>query len=308
MIAATKLDPRIELAPGSLLPALVARSSHALACGAMQPIETVEETVRDAGIDFIVRRVSSLERKDEDRQRTAGEASAQANPFLPHDPDLYVADVSNTHFLLLNKFKVIDNHLLLVTRRFARQEALLDGADFEALAACMAQLDGLGFYNGGEIAGASQRHKHLQLVPLPLSAAGPPVPVEPLFESVHAQAGMVRVPGLPFRHVLARVEPAWFDDFAVAETRLHALYLELLAGAGLGAVGAQAEALQSGPYNLLVTRRWMLLVPRSKEGFEGISVNALGFAGSLFVRSRAQLDALKRSGPMEALRAVSLPD
>ena len=306
MIAAPMADRRIDLVAGSLLPALAARSRHALQCGAMQPIETVEETVRDAGIDFIVRRVSSLERKDEDRQRTAGEAGAQANPFLPHDPDLYVAGVSNTHFLLLNKFKVIDNHLLLVTRRFVQQEALLDGADFEALAACMAQLDGLGFYNGGEIAGASQRHKHLQLVPLPLSAQGPPVPVEPLFESVRAQAGMVRVPGLPFRHAFAWIEPAWFGDPLAAGSRLHALYVELLARAGLGASDAQGEALQSAPYNLLATRRWMLLVARTKEGFDGISVNALGFAGSLFVRSRTQLDALKRSGPMAALRAVSI--
>jgi ATP adenylyltransferase len=74
------------------------------------------------------------------------------------------------------------------------------------------------------------------------------------------------------------------------------------------ALDADGEARQSVPYNLLLTRAWMLLVPRSKERFETISVNALGFAGSFFVREEAQRQALKRAGPMAALEAVSLPE
>ena len=68
------------------------------------------------------------------------------------------------------------------------------------------------------------------------------------------------------------------------------------------------ELHQSAPYNLLVTRRWMLLVPRSAECVEGVSVNALGFAGSLFVRDAAQMEVIKRLGPMTVLqRAAALP-
>jgi ATP adenylyltransferase len=58
------------------------------------------------------------------------------------------------------------------------------------------------------------------------------------------------------------------------------------------------------PYNLLVTDRWMLVVPRSRERFEGISINALGFAGALLVRDPAQLAAVERAGPMSVLRHV----
>ena len=50
---------------------------------------------------------------------------------------------------------------------------------------------------------------------------------------------------------------------------------------------------QSAPYNLLATRRWMLLVPRSRDCFDSVPVNALGFAGSLFVRDEAQMQAAK---------------
>ena len=67
------------------------------------------------------------------------------------------------------------------------------------------------------------------------------------------------------------------------------------------------ELHQSAPYNLLVTRRWMLLVPRSEERVEGVSINALGFAGSLFVRDAAQMKVIERLGPMAALQRVALP-
>jgi ATP adenylyltransferase len=51
----------------------------------------------------------------------------------------------------------------------------------------------------------------------------------------------------------------------------------------------------------------MLLVPRSAEHAHRISLNALGFAGSLFVRDAAQLEIVRRIGPMALLRAVAVP-
>ncbi len=59
-------------------------------------------------------------------------------------------------------------------------------------------------------------------------------------------------------------------------------------------------------YNLLVTREWMLLVPRSRECLEHVSINALGFAGSLFMRERRQMRAIKIHGPMNVLRSVAV--
>jgi ATP adenylyltransferase len=56
----------------------------------------------------------------------------------------------------------------------------------------------------------------------------------------------------------------------------------------------------------LVTRDWMLLVPRSTERFCGISVNALGFAGALLVRDERQLQLLKECGPMVVLRHLAV--
>lgn len=289
---------------GSLAAALLARSQRALARGAMQPIRTEEEIVPDGGMDFIVRRVSSLARKEQ--PRSDQQAPSRADPFLPHEPDLFVADLTETHFALLNKFNVIERHLLIVTRAFVPQERLIDREDFEALAACLVDIDGLAFYNGGTMAGASQPHKHLQLVPLPLGRSGPPLPVEALFAPVSGRDGTQRVPGLAFRHALAWLDHAAFDDVGSAAQQLHARYLGLLAATGLATRDSRDKTRQAGPYNLLATRRWMLLVPRSTERCDSIPVNALGFAGSLFVRDAAQLALLKRIGPMAVLRGTAV--
>ena len=71
------------------------------------------------------------------------------------------------------------------------------------------------------------------------------------------------------------------------------------------AVRRDGRDWQSRPYNLLVTRRWMMAVPRARERWDGVSVNALGFAGSLLVRDAGELARLRAAGPMRVLAAVA---
>src|SRR5258706_6084844 len=192
----------LRLQPGTLWPAILRQTEHALRRGALRPIETTQALIEEGGVRFLVRQVSSLARKEETRQarKVRAKAYSAVNPFLPYDPDLFVADLSDTHIALLNKFNVIDHHLLIVTRNFKSQEALLDLADFAALIAGMAEFDGLGFYNGGAEAGASQHHKHLQIVPLPLGESDPPIPIESVLASARMQGPVGTVPGLALRH------------------------------------------------------------------------------------------------------------
>ncbi len=304
------MDPEtIRLKPGTLWPAIVSRTRYAIARGALHPIATEQAVIEDGGVRFLVRCVSSLRRKDEDRRRRetpARRSDAAIDPFLPYEQDLFVADVSGTHLCLLNKFNVIDHHVLIVTRRFEHQETILTLRDFEALAACAAEFDGLGFHNGGKVAGASQIHKHLQMVPLPLTPEGPSVPIEPLLGSVQPRNGVGLVPGLPFRHAFVRLDPGLMSHPLDAAGVAHHHYRNMLDTVGLRAIEAAGEVRQSAPYNLLITRRWMLLVPRSQEYFDSTSINALGFAGSLFVRSQQDLQAIRHRGPMAVLRHVAL--
>lgn len=266
-------------------------TDRALASGALEPIATELELVEDGGVAFAVRLFARLDVKEREgrAQRDSG-----VNPFLPPDPDLFVAELSPTHVAVLNKFTVFPHHLLLVTRRFVSQDVPLDRADLEALALTMAEVDGLGFYNAGVVAGASQPHRHLQVVPTPLGPGPWSTPVDPLLERAPTEAAG-QVADLPYPHSAMRLPGRQIDPHDGPE--LHQRYRELLDAAAI------SDPRQ--PYNLLLTRRWMLVVPRSRECWEGTSVNALGFAGSLLVRDRRQLDRLRRLGPMRVLAEVA---
>jgi ATP adenylyltransferase len=61
---------------------------------------------------------------------------------------------------------------------------------------------------------------------------------------------------------------------------------------------------QRDAYNLLGTRNWLMAVPRRQDDYLGISVNSLGFAGSLLVKNQEQMAQLKAIGPMTLLKAV----
>ncbi len=289
-----------DLQPGTLWPAIVQRTAHALQNGALRPIETIQSSIEDGGVRFLVRQVSSLARKEKAR----GTGSAGGNPFLPYDPDLFVADISDTHVALLNKFNVIAHHLLIVTRRFEPQESLLTVADFAALLRCMAAFDSLGFYNGGAAAGASQSHKHLQVVPLPLAETGPALPIDPLLESARATGTIGPVHGLPFANAFAPLDIVGAPEPERASTA-YERYRALLDAVGIHAIVVDGNLHQSTPYNLLVMPTGLLLVPRTSEFVEGISVNALGFAGSLFVRDMAQMRVIERLGPMNLLQQAA---
>jgi ATP adenylyltransferase len=283
----------LRLPSGGLAAAIAARSASALRAGALLPIETEVHVVEDGGIAFVVRVVTALARK---REAAKTDAASARNPFLPFEPELFVADVSDTHLCLLNKFNALDRHALVVTRRFEDQEEPLGRSDFEALWACLGETQGLGFYNSGAVAGASQRHKHLQLVPLPL-APGAEFPLAPILEASAPGSGVAVPPALPFPAALARVDALATLAPGDAALALEALYREMLRRIGAGPGRA--------PYNLLATRRLLWLVPRSLPEWQGIPVNALGYAGALLVPDAPALARLRAVGPLACLRAVA---
>lgn len=72
-------------------------------------------------------------------------------------------------------------------------------------------------------------------------------------------------------------------------------------------LGARPPSSRNADYNLLLTRELMLLVPRFQDLYGPVSCNALGFAGTLLVRSVAELDFVVEQGPMKILTAVTFP-
>ncbi|MUL37581.1 phosphorylase [Gloeocapsopsis sp. AAB1 = 1H9] len=296
----------VVLEPGRLWTRVIEQTEYALRTGALQSIPTDYEFIEQNGISFLVRTLSNLVRKDEAQQQAKSTTIGKDfNPFLPYEEDLFVADISDTHLCLLNKFNVVDHHLLIITRAFEDQENWLNWRDFQAMWVTLAEIDGLAFYNGGKIAGASQKHKHLQLVPLPLAPQKVKLPIENAIASAQFTGFIGTSPMFPFVHAIALLDPNWIASPDSAATATLECYQKLLHAVGIDTNEFKSDK-QSGAYNLLATRQWMLIVPRSQESFESISVNSLGFAGSLFVRNDEQMQILKHYGPMTVLQQVSL--
>lgn len=280
-------------------------TQHAIKIGALHSIATECELFQDGEIKFIVRILDNLHRKDQAKkaQKKRQKSHPQTfNPFLPYEQDLLVRNLSDTHVCILNKFNVVEHHLLLITREFEPQENLLNLADFMAMSQTLQAIDGLGFYNGGKLAGASQAHKHLQVVPLPIAPNINQIPVEKVILSASNSNQIAVSNSFPFRHAIA------FFDLLTAQNSLemaHILfnyYSKLLEKVGLNSNSKK----QSGAYNLLITRKWMFLIPRSQESFESININSLGFAGALLVKNEKQRQILWHHKPMNILKKVAI--
>ena len=273
-----------------------AQTEHGLRCGALQPIETRYEIVEQDNIPFVVYVLKNLQRKAKETKKQ----DKDFDPFLPHDPDLFVAELSDTHFCLLNKFNVVDHHLLVVTRQFEEQSDLLNAKDFAALWQCLRSIDGLGFYNAGQQAGASQRHKHLQLIPFPLMPTGENLPIALVMQQVEFANGIGTVPVFAFQHAIARLpslsQLTDSEAGAVLETRYHQLlhHLHLI------------SEPEPPNYNLLITREWMMVIPRSQDRVSDISLNSLAYAGTLLVKDAAQLEQVKQMQPMTLLQQAAV--
>lgn len=291
--------------------AIDVRSAAALASGALQPVQAEQVEMEDAGMRFIVRWVSSLAAKDANTGAggagKGGEAVAipggprdpDFNPFLNPDPELTVGPVGDTHVAILNKFPLAARHLVLARREFEEQLLPLARSDFAALAALIGEAGGIGLYNGGTAAGASQRHKHVQWMPDDAGNASLRLFVPGLPAGLVEQ-GVATHPALPMKHCFVRVRCGRGEAVEAAAASLHAGFERACAALGLHA----GEDGLLPPFNLLAGEGWVLAIPRSREHFEGISMSAVCFGGTLYTRHREQIDAIRAVGPLRALAAV----
>ncbi|ORZ38281.1 HIT-like domain-containing protein [Catenaria anguillulae PL171] len=256
---------------------------------------TTLRTIHDhqLDLDFHVLVAPSLAKKDKPKpsdnaQVPTDRKKPKFNPFLPYDRNQYVADLSPTHVLLLNKFPVIAEHVLVVTKEFLLQDEPIDVADFDALIPvmqAMADSNPLAFYNCGANSGSSQPHRHIQVIP-----QQQPCPISKL---VLRNPGSSRIPGLDYVHHLT----PFSSGFPTSPTTLHSAYTSSLAALSR-LMATPHDSRETLAHNVLITSAWMMVIPRLRErtvdGWMG--VNAVGYTGSVLVTSDEQVRELEQRG------------
>ena len=267
------------------------RSESAKKSGALVPLATsVEKLDGDTGCRFDLRHLTGA------KPRHLKPAGPKPNPFRPWDPRLEVAPVGANHILILNKYPVQIGHLLLITREWAPQLGWLNHQDWTAVSAVNDQIQGLWFFNCGPVAGASQPHRHLQL--LPRQPSEPICPRDAWFSArLTSQGKPLEKDRLGNSCVVAPITAR-----GINANKLHSTYLELCQRAGIGQ--PETDRVPRQAYNLLIGQRWMALILRARDGVHGFSVNALGFAGYLLSTDESDRDWLVAHGPDALLRGV----
>jgi ATP adenylyltransferase len=237
------------------------------------------------------------------------------NPFAEPSPALLITPVSiesqPTHNLVLNKFAIVPEHFILSTKELKPQTHLLEAEDLEVAHRCIWLYEDAGrelfvFFNSGEGSGASQEHRHLQLLDVENMREGLPADGgwDILAKRLEREEGVQQ--SLPFWTVGATLPPD-----PTGQT-LREIYLGLYKQAALKVLGEGAKAVaemdEDGEamisYNLAMTRDTMVLVPRTAEGGsvsdeEGrevgwLALNGTVLAGTALVKSQAEWDALRR--------------
>jgi ATP adenylyltransferase len=266
--------------------AALAVSESARASGALVPLAT--ELLYVPGTEpFVLRRLTSRP------PRHLRPEGPKPNPFLPWDTPLEVERLASGHVLLLNKYPVQPAHLLVITQDWRPQSGWIDATDWAAVATVASDCGGLWFFNSSATAGASQPHRHLQLLPRHASEASCP-----LAERLEAQLIGAEAPWAWAYRLSRRQDPSGGSD-------LPELYARHCRELGLGE--REQDPLPRHAYNLLFDDHWFLTVRRLREHCAGFSVNGLGFAGYLLCTEASDREWLGRHGPWRLLEAVAAP-
>ena len=233
--------------------------------------------------DFVIKELDTSKFK---KQNSYG---PKQNPFNPWDKILEIDKIGTNHQLILNKYPVQKGHILLITNTWRPQDGWLDINDWLAIKKVNNDTSGLWFFNSSPIAGASQPHRHFQLLRRAYGEVS--CPREKWF--LDLKINNKRENKLKSNIVVSKF------NFSEDSSNIYSLYLELTKKVGLG--DPINDEKPKFPHNILITNNWIAIIKRKYDHLFGFSVNGLGFAGYILLTDKSNINYLKRYGPEKLL-------
>jgi len=227
----------------------------------------------------------------------------------PYHPDLHLSEWKSKYYsqyaLVLNKFNVLNNHLLVVTTHFESQFSPITASNLRVMHEIILDVDGFGFYNAGKEAGPSQLHRHMQIVPRRDNYL-------PYFDTIteHSRTSTNGTPfsieKFQFKHSICQI-----PDKDPSEHDLVSSYNLCLSHSSLPTLRIQYteqdEKEEVMPHNILMGANWIMVVPRTISEYRDICANGLNFIGSFYVKNEETFQNLKEVGPMKCLVKLGKP-
>lgn len=282
------------------------KHKHVTFLGDAAQYETVIEESNDAVYHFHLTLLPSLEHRPE-------KGNQNQNPFSQPEPELTVCESYGEPSelrIVLNKYPVVENHFLMVTKEFQSQNTPLSASQLFAIYNMLdvlkrtdEGLDWFSFYNCGPHSGASQPHKHVQFMTLPKghkNFSSELVKQSGNFSPDHSNDPL-QDQNIPFAHFVAAVPKLadiTSDSLAMIFSSLLQRTLTVLSQEGIHDVS----------YNVCFTTTHMMMVPRSNSKFdELVGINSCGYMGLILCKNSQILDTVKDNGILSILTNVSCP-
>ena len=263
-------------------------SKKAVNCGAVIPLNTIKYKSSEKCCDFELRFLKSPIPK------YLIEYGPKRNPFIPWDTRLQIHSINDNHTLILNKYPVQIGHMLLITNRWKPQNGWLNEDDFEAILNVDNDTTGLWFFNSSKEAGASQPHRHFQLLPRHYNEK-----ICPRYEWFCSLLNNTKDNYSEISHCISIRQR---NNNNSGSSDLFSSYKSMINEMNLGEIDIFDKPLK--PYNLLITSEWISLITRKTDKSNGFSINALGFAGYFLATKRSDVNTLIKFGPERILKDV----
>ncbi|KAG7098802.1 hypothetical protein E1B28_000707 [Marasmius oreades] len=315
--------------PQEIIAKLPSQYEKALASGDLFFFPSSVHHHYESGVEYEIRLCPALQKKPQlpppDFSSTVETPKNDSKPFDPFAPPYntglfvgYLRDQrqdEEEYVILLNKYCVVPEHFLLVTKEFRLQSSPPTPDDlFNAYALIVAARKKLknviAFYNCGELSGASQAHKHLQLIEI--EGDGPPI--EAIARQIHLETPdkPFSVTRLPYaNHVVRFPSNLATSKPEVVEGLLTQSFVSLM-DLAISSIRYDVD-YPSGKasYNVILTLEHMHIIPRQTDIYtldtgSTLNINSLGFAGMFLVKSDEELEAVKKEGVTKILRAVGV--
>jgi len=301
---------------------LPATYDKAIASGDLLFFSSTIHKYVESEVEYEIRLCPALQKKPtagtSGTNHTSSSRAKPQDPFAPpYTSDLFVGEICHSeeeYAVLLNKYSVVPRHFLLVTKEYRSQTSPLLPPDLVTaysllVAARKTGQNYFAFYNCGVNSGASQPHKHLQFIQV--QDDGPPIERLARRAKLETTDKPFSLTTLPYANHVYRL-PQYMTSPAEIERVLTKAFFSLL-DLAVSTIRHDPDYPAGKPaFNVLFTLDHMHLIPRRRETYtlkttgEELSINSLGFAGMLLVKSDEELEAVKSERVADILRGVGL--
>ena len=244
------------------------------------------------------------------------------DPFAHPEPELTViGNLLDKYRIILNKFPNSDDHFMLVTKDFAKQDSLLKPVELQIMHAILKNINNsdeckknntqfFAFFNSGPESGYSQFHKHIQFLKLPRGFSPYQSGLASTTEfflprELNVNKHPLIYQNAKFKHWILKIKDS-FEDEEERETILAMLYMFLISRV-LNVSKSQKITRDKVSYNFMMMDDWMMAVPRRHAKYEDVWQNALGYMGLFSARDEDVRQKMLDLGFSKILEGCGFP-